>query len=65
MDATLVVIAAAAIAFGWWRVSVRRWPTTPCRRCGGTGRNPGSTSRRWGPCPKCGGNGRRKRYGAS
>lgn len=47
-----------------WVAGLLLWPYTACRRCGGTGRNIGSTGRRWGTCRKCKGTGRRLRIGA-
>lgn len=59
------LIAAAVIAFGWWRLSLRFWPYAPCRACRRrTGKNLGSNRERWGDCPKCGGSGKRLRRGA-
>ncbi len=57
-----LVIAAAACGAGYY-VSLRRWPETKCGRCGGTGRNRGSTSKRFGKCGRCGGSGRKPRLG--
>ena len=59
-DLALAAIAAvAAVAAAAWYVSLRLWPNTGCRSCGGTGRNAGSNRRRWGACRRCGGSGRR------
>jgi hypothetical protein len=61
----LIIIAAAVIAYGRWRLSLRRHPYAPCRWCvGRSGRNPGSNRERWGKCRKCGGTGKRLRLGA-
>jgi DnaJ-class molecular chaperone len=60
--ALLALIAAVFTAA--YYVSVRRHPYRPCRPCGGKGRNPGSTSKRFGRCGYCGGSGRKLRLGA-
>ena len=61
----LYLITAAAIAFGWWRLSLHFHPYAPCRKCAGRrGRNAGSTSKVWGRCTRCGGKGERLRWGA-
>jgi DnaJ-class molecular chaperone len=62
-DLVALVIIAAPLAFACY-LSARRHPYRPCRRCGGSGRNPGSTSRRFGNCRYCGGRGRKLRLGA-
>lgn len=59
----LIIIVAALAAIGWWRISLRFWPTAKCRKCGGDGRNLGSNSDRWGKCRRCGGSGKRTRFG--
>lgn len=43
-----------------------RYPTAPCRWCGGTGKafEPGRGRARWGPCRHCGESGTRVRDGA-
>lgn len=64
MTQALVVATVALLAFGAWRVSLRLWPYTQCRKCGRSGKNTGSTARRWGTCRRCGGSGRRLRFGA-
>jgi hypothetical protein len=53
-----VAIAAANI------VSLYFWPFAPCRACKGTGRNQGSSKKRYGECRRCKAAGRRKRLGA-
>ncbi|WP_192808649.1 hypothetical protein [Actinomadura montaniterrae] len=58
------MILLAMAAFVIWAVSVYTYPFRPCRRCGGTGRKPGSTRRRFGPCNRCGGTGRTQRLGS-
>jgi hypothetical protein len=63
LDAVLVLAAAAAVvayAFSLWR-----WPTRPCRACGGTGRVAGSTGRRAGRCPRCKDKPPKRRLGAA
>ncbi|MCU1670504.1 MAG: hypothetical protein JWP40_3431 [Blastococcus sp.] len=45
-------------------VSLKIWPYARCGRCDGTGRNSGSTARRWGTCSRCKGSGKRLRLGA-
>jgi hypothetical protein len=45
-------------------VSLYFWPFAACWRCKGTGRNQGSSDRRWGECRRCKGGGRRRRVGA-
>lgn len=64
MTVLLIVIIVVAIAYGKWRLSVRRFPYTSCRACGGTSRTPGSNKDRFGRCRQCGGTGRRPRRGA-
>ena len=56
----LAILAAVAI----WLVSLYFHPYGRCRRCGGSGRNAGSSARRFGTCKRCKGNGRRWRAGA-
>jgi hypothetical protein len=60
--AVLVLLALVAIAV--WAGSLYLWPFGPCMRCGGSGRNSGSNSRRYGECRRCKGTGRRRRLGA-
>jgi hypothetical protein len=56
-------LAAAAIAAGNV-VSLYFWPFGPCLSCKGTGRNQGSSKKRYGECRRCKATGRRKRLGA-
>lgn len=56
----LIVLAA----LGVWGVSLYLWPFAPCRKCEGSGRNPGSKRKRFGQCRRCGGSGKRIRLGA-
>lgn len=58
-----VLVLAAVVAVGYY-FSLRLWPMRNCGRCGGSGRNAGSTAKRYGSCGKCGGTGRRLRPGA-
>jgi hypothetical protein len=59
----LIAVAAAAWA-GWWCWHAWRHPYRPCWRCDGTGRNNGSTRKRYGTCRTCKGTGRQIRLGA-
>ncbi len=47
-----------------WGVSRYLWPLARCRKCAGSGKNWGSTGKRWGECKRCGGSGRRQRLGS-
>ena len=58
----LILLGLAAIAV--YAGSLYLWPYRPCGRCKGTGRNSGSTSKRFGECRRCGGSGRLRRIGA-
>jgi len=62
-EAGVAVLLFAATG-GSWLWSLRRHPYTRCRRCDGTGRNSGSTGRRYGRCRKCKGKPERLRFGA-
>ena len=64
MGSTLAIVALVVLAVALYAVDLRRRPFTRCRRCKGTGRVAGSTSKRWGPCPKCTGKPPRRRAGA-
>ena len=57
------VILLAVIAAGSYLVSLLLWPYTACGRCSGSGRNAGSSRKRFGTCRKCGGSGRKERLG--
>ena len=59
---TLLLIALTA--FACWAVSVYVYPFRHCGRCGGTGRKPGSTRRRFDLCRRCSGTGRVQRIGS-
>jgi DnaJ-class molecular chaperone len=65
MDSVLAVIAVITVAGTGWYWSLRLYPYRPCGSCRGSGRNPGSTSRRFGGCRDCGGSGRKLRFGAA
>lgn len=52
------------IAAAVWVVRAWFWPFARCRKCGGSGRNRGSTGKRWGQCRRCGGSGRRQVLGS-
>ena len=58
-----VLVIAVVVAVGYY-VSLRLWPWRNCGRCQGTGRNVGSSNKRYGRCRKCGGVGRQLRLGA-
>ncbi|HEX8009280.1 MAG TPA: hypothetical protein VF482_22960, partial [Trebonia sp.] len=58
-----VLVIAVVVAVSYY-VSLRVWPWRNCGRCQGSGRNVGSTSKRYGRCRKCGGTGRQLRRGA-
>jgi DnaJ-class molecular chaperone len=62
--AVLQLLILALIAAVCYRISLKFWPWTYCRRCEGGGRNAGSTRKRFGTCRACGGSGRKKRLGA-
>jgi hypothetical protein len=47
-----------------WLVSLYVWPFKPCGACGSSGRNKGSTRRRFGTCRRCGGSRQRQRFGS-
>jgi hypothetical protein len=44
----ILLIAGGAVLYG---ASLYIWPYKPHARCGGTGRNRGSSGRRFGVCP--------------
>jgi len=59
----LLLIVAALLVLRWlWHAWFH--PMAPCGRCGGSGRNPGSTGKRWGPCRRCKGSGSRQVRGS-
>lgn len=59
---TLFLLTVAAL--GCWVVSLYLWPFGPCAKCKGSGRNAGSTRKRFGECKRCNGSGRRQRLGS-
>jgi hypothetical protein len=61
MGPVILITLAAAAAYA---VSLWLWPFRPCSKCNGTGRNSGSSRRRFGQCTRCRGSGRRRRLGA-
>ncbi len=60
----VTVLLIALIGFACWGVSVYVYPFRHCGRCGGTGRKPGSTRRRFDLCKRCSGTGRVQRIGS-
>ena len=60
----LTAFAAGLVLFGVLVASLYLWPFAPCRKCDGSGRNPGSKRKRYGQCRRCEGAGRRIRLGA-
>lgn len=64
MHALAFLVIAGLPAAGAYYASLRLWPYTRCRRCGGTGKNAGSNRVRFGHCRACGGSGRALRFGA-
>ena len=62
MTLAVAVIVAAAVAFGWWRLSLWLWPyTSTCWFCKGRGSMKGSKTKRHGPCKFCKGKKRLRR----
>ena len=61
MAQTVLIIL---LAIGGYAGSVYLWPFRSCMRCNGTGRNKGSTRKRFGECRRCKGTGRLRRIGA-
>ncbi len=59
-ELVLVLIGCGAA----WAAGLLLWPYSRCTRCGGSGKNSGSTGRRWGDCRKCRGTGKRQRPGS-
>jgi hypothetical protein len=60
--AGLILIILLGIAA--YAGSLYLWPFRPCMKCGGSGRNKGSSGKRFGECRRCKGSGRRRRLGA-
>ena len=54
---------ALVLTISGYGVTCWLWPFGRCRRCRGTGKNIGSTGRRYGTHKRCGGTGRRLRFG--
>lgn len=59
-ETVLLILIGIALYAG----SLYLWPFRPCVRCGGSGRNKGSSRKRFGECKRCRGTGRRRRLGA-
>ena len=57
------LLAAPGLAVVWL-ASRWLWPYKPCPKCDGTGRNPGSNTKRHGDCRRCKGARRVRRLGA-
>jgi hypothetical protein len=64
VTAVAEIILIALLAAAAYAGSLYLWPFRPCLRCGGSGRNKGSTRRRFGECRRCKGTGRLRRIGA-
>lgn len=62
MNGWIVLVVLGAVVA--WLGSLYFWPFAPCAKCKGTGRNRGSTSKRYGECRRCKGGGRRQRLGS-
>jgi len=60
----LTLLVIGLIAFAVWVTRLYLFPYGPCGKCGGSGRNRGSTRKRYGQCRRCLGAGRRIRFGA-
>jgi DnaJ-class molecular chaperone len=58
-----VLILAAIVCGAGYYISLKVWPETSCKRCDGSGRNAGSTAKRFGQCRRCDGTGRKPRAG--
>ena len=56
----LIVLVLAVLEIA----SLYFWPYAPCRKCKGSGKNAGSSRKRYGDCSRCGATGRRRRIGA-
>jgi len=48
-----VLAALAALVVVLWLIDLRQHPFGRCWRCRGSGRNPGSTKKRYGRCRAC------------
>ena len=63
MTLGFLIFCGAVGWVAWYRVSLVQHPFTPCQKCNGSGKNPGSTRTKYGQCRKCGGSGRKERFG--
>jgi hypothetical protein len=50
VELVVAAVVLAAASFVWWRIDVWFHPIAPCRRCGGSGMNPGSRKGARGVC---------------
>jgi hypothetical protein len=64
VNALVTLALIALIGFACWAISVYVYPFRHCGKCGGTGRKPGSTRRRFDLCKRCSGTGRVQRIGS-
>jgi len=60
----VVLVLLLIVVVGGYLVSLRLFPLTYCRTCGGSRRSPGSSRKRFAMCRSCGGTGRKRRLGA-
>jgi hypothetical protein len=60
----VVLTLLGLIMLAIWAGSLYLWPFGPSLRCKGSGRNKGSTGRRYGESRSLQGSGRRRRIGA-
>lgn len=58
------LILIVMLGIGAYTGSLYLWPFRPCMKCGGSGRNKGSSRKRFGECRRCRGSGRKRRIGA-
>lgn len=63
MSGALTLVVIILLVFAGRVLTLYLWPYRPCRRCEGSGRNPGSKRARFGQCRHCDG-GKRIRLGA-
>jgi hypothetical protein len=59
---TLILVIFAFVTS--WSVSLFFWPWRRCSKCGGSGLNRGSNTKRFGECRRCRGNKRIQRLGS-
>jgi hypothetical protein len=59
-----VLLGVLAVLAACWLIRAWLWPFGPCRGCKGTGKNIGSTGRRYGTHRRCNETGKRVRLGA-